>query len=705
MDRTFHDIRNDLAIAVGSVQAFIDGKLEPDEENLGDVLQALADIDEKLTAIRSSRQAGAPAKENLFNRVVEAAPNAMILVDERGRITLVNTQAERLFGYTRSELLGLSIETIVPERFRRGHSGLRESFNEAPVARPMGAGRDLYGRRKDGSEVPIEIALNPMKTDDAHLVLAAIVDITERKRGEELRLAHVGMQQHAAELEELNRELGNASRFKTEFVSTMSHELRTPLTAIIGAAELLNRSKLDERDRISVETINEAAEGLFALINSILDFSKIEAGKMDLHAARFEIESVLEGAAEIVAQLAIEKGITLYAYVDPAIPPVLGDGARLRQILLNLLGNAVKFTESGHVAVSAMPLVTAGDEIVVRFEVADTGIGIAPEMLPLLFEPFSQADRSASRRFAGTGLGLSISKRLVELMGGEIGVTSQPGSGSLFWFTAPFEPAAVATPAPRRLLEGTGGLIVCGDDFLAQIIERYLESWTMQSRRVTTRDGIIETLRADDRTRWVAIIDLDDDGLSGIGITVDMMRAMLPSRVIGIGGSGALRKPVRKSHLFEEIVRAFAVALPEVPSSSTPAAVTAPPLSGPVLIAEDNARLQRLLKLQFDELGVPVTFVSDGLQAVEALRTTRYSLVFMDCQMPNMDGLTATKVIREQERGGGVHVPIAAMTANAFAEDRVACAAAGMDDYLAKPVRLSDLRAVIARWSSAKMKT
>jgi PAS domain S-box-containing protein len=707
VNKTLHDMRNDLAVAIASLEAFIDGKLEPNHKNFEEILDALGHLDGLITTLRPAVPAtGVPVSGDLFNLVVEAAPSAMVLVNERGRITLVNVQTEKLFGYARSELLGQSIEMLVPERFRTGHAGLRGFFNEAAVARPMGAGRHLYARHKDGSEIPVEIGLNPIETGSSTLTLAAITDITERKRAEELRLLHVGVQRHAAELEELNRELASASRFKTQFVATMSHELRTPLTAIIGAAELLGKAKLEEREQLSVETINEAAEALFSLINSILDFSKIEAGKIDLHPTIFEIETVLEGAADVVAQLARDKGITLHAYVDPIIPPVEGDADRLRQILLNLLGNAVKFTERGRVVARVVPVEIFRNDVVLRFEVQDTGIGIAAAVLPQLFEPFAQADGPAARRFGGTGLGLSISKRLVDLMGGEIGAQSVDGDGSLFWFTARFARAPILPAVQQRKLVGIGGLILSGDDLFAQIVERYMTSWSMQSRRVLSRSDVTHALKSFDSPTWVVVADLDDIGLPDIGLTIDALRAIVPGRVIAIGKDGPLRKPIRASSLFDAITHVADMKGAHPRSESAAAEPDAAPLTnGRVLVAEDNARLLRLLRLQFDELGVPVTFVSDGLEAIEALRREHYSLVFMDCQMPNLDGLSATKAIREEESRTGAHVPIAAMTADAFAEDRDACIAAGMDDYLAKPVRLGDLRAMIERWSNRSVRT
>lgn len=690
MDKGLHDMRNDLAVAIGTLHALIDGKLSATPERYGDMLAALEHIDARLTARRATATQTEHGNEQLLAAVIEGSPFAKVLIDTRGRIALVNAQAEALFGYTRAEMLGRSIEMLVPERFRVGHPELRDSFGTAPVARPMGAGRDLYGRTKDGAEVPIEIGLNPIETSTESYTLAAITDITERRRSEELRRAHSGVQQHAAELEELNRELASASRFKTQFVATMSHELRTPLTAIVAAAELLGRAQLDERAQISVQTIGEAAEALLALINSVLDFSKVEAGKLELQLGPFEVETVVEGAADVVAQLARERGVTLYTYVEPRLPPLLGDVERVRQILLNLLGNAVKFTERGHVVARVTAQPARAGEVRLRFEVQDTGIGIAPDVVAQLFEPFVQADGSTSRRFGGTGLGLSIAKRLVELMGGRIGVDSELGAGSLFWFTARFTPAG--DPGRERTLDGVGGLIVSRDDTFAEIVARYMTSWSMASRRLTDRAEVERALHVPAPPGWVTIVDLDDEAGAA---------NCLPLRAIGVGDDAGLHKPLRQSQLFDAIVKAVDATLPERPAAAPALPVPPPPrVGGAVLVAEDNAHLQRLLKLQFDELGVAVRFVSDGLQAVEAVRDGVFAMVFMDCQMPNLDGLAATRAIREDERRGGRHVPITAMTANAFAEDRAACMDAGMDDYLAKPVKLADLRAKIERWSA-----
>jgi len=282
-------------------------------------------------------------------------------------------------------------------------------------------------------------------------------------------------------------------------------------------------------------------------------------------------------------------------------------------------------------------------------------------------------------------------------MGGEIGVVSEPGSGSTFWFTARFERAK---ENEKRTLDGVGAVILSGDDTFAEIIERYLTAWSMESRRAEKRDDVLAALHTDAARTWVVIVDLDSMGGVDIGATIEVLSAIMPERIVFVGKDRPLRKPLRQSQLFDSIVK---VVLPAHPGPITPPTVGVTAVHGSVvLVAEDNERLQRLLKLQFDDIGIPVIFVSDGLQAVEAAGRERYSMIFMDCQMPNMDGLGAARAIREEEkRSGRARVPITAMTANAFAEDRVACLEAGMDDYLPKPVRLADLRGMLERWVPA----
>jgi two-component system, sensor histidine kinase and response regulator len=629
--------------------------------------------------------------EDHFRSVVEAAPNAMLMVDRNGGIALVNAQTERLFGYAREELLGTPVENLVPERFRGGHRGLREGFHRAPSARSMGAGRDLFGLHKDGTEVPIEIGLNPLSTPQGQFVLASVIDITERKHAEEMRLQR-------------DRAV-DASQLKSQFVATMSHELRTPLNAIIGTAELLSATKLDERQRSFVETIDQSAVALLSVISSILDFSKIEAGKVDLESRDFELESVVGGAAAVLAPQARDKGLTLHTYVDPLIPRSLrGDQDRLRQILLNLIGNAVKFTERGRVVVRALLAETSSRHARVRFEVQDSGIGIDEETLPKLFEPFVQADGSSSRTYGGTGLGLSISKRLVELMDGGMGVASEPGGGSLFWFSARFgRPSAVGS---SRHVYGVRAVVASSDEVFCDIVSRYVESWGMPALCVRDAEQAFEAIRActaeenADAVDWIAIVDGDD---AEIAPAMDALRASPifgQAHIIAIGRDERLTSPIRQSHLFDRI----AEALGNIPQPPAHPSVEEHGADGTVLIVEDNESLQDILMHQFAALGISMKVVSDGVEAVEAVKAERFSMVFMDCHMPNMDGFAATRAIRVAEAATGGHVPIVAMTANAFKEDREACLAAGMDDYLSKPVRMNDLRMMTQRWNGAALK-
>jgi two-component system sensor histidine kinase/response regulator len=621
--------------------------------------------------------------------VVGAVPIAIVVADPDGRITLINEQGERLFGYGRGELLGRSIEALVPERFRGGHAGLRHGYLHAPTTRPMGAGRDLYGLRRDGVEVPIEIGLNPLRTPEGEFILASVIDITERKHSEEM-----GLQRDRAV---------DASQLKSQFVATMSHELRTPLNAIIGTAELLSATALNERQRSFVETIDQSAVALLAIISSILDFSKIEAGKVDLETHDFELEAVVDGAAAMLAPQARDKGLLLHVYVDPGIPAALrGDQDRLRQILLNLIGNAVKFTPAGRVVVRALAAQTSARSAQVRFEVEDSGIGMDQETISKLFEPFVQADSSASRSYGGTGLGLSISKRLVKLMDGEIGVSSDLGSGAVFWFTVRFARGGVAAPARR--VDGVRALVIAADEVFCDIVTRYAESWGMPATRVRDAAGVLDALRgpgadADGREAagWTAIVDGDDETVAP---AIDLLRAhplFGPRRIIAVGRDARLSKPIRQSQLFDRIAEALGDG-GAAPRNAPAAAAQDHAAAGKVLVVEDNASLREIMVHQFAELGVLAAFAADGVGAVDAVARERFALIFMDCHMPNMDGFAATRAIRAAEAAAGGHVPIVAMTANAFKEDREACLAAGMDDYLSKPLRMNDLRAMTRRW-------
>ena len=458
----------------------------------------------------------------------------------------------------------------------------------------------------------------------------------------------------------------------------MSHELRTPLNAIVGTVELLSNGALDDRQRTYVDSIGTSAEALLAVISSILDFSKIWAGRVDLEAQDFELDTLLTAAAGVVAQNVRQKGLTLDTFVDPLIPRVLrGDPDRLRQILLNLFGNAVKFTRSGHIAIRALPVETSGSHTTVRFEVQDSGVGIAREILPQLFSPFVQGDGSASRRYGGTGLGLAISKRLVELMQGEIGVTSEPDAGSLFWFTA-------------RLVAVSDGV---------RLTEPIRESPAI--------DGIVEALAGKAAAAHPEVLEPAASAQAAAASAAEAVASADAAAASATDAASSLEAAAASARDAATSLEAAAASATDAAASSASAsaATAAATASNPgrgVLIAEDNADLQAILVDQFAELDMPLTIVSDGAEAVAAVRRKPFALVFMDCQMPNIDGFAATRTIRDDERTTGAHIPIVAVTANAFKEDRDACLAAGMDDYLSKPVRINDFHTMIERWIGAR---
>ncbi len=906
--------------------------------------------------------------EERFRLVVEAAPSAMLMVNDAGLMRLVNQQAEQLFGYKREELMGQPIEMLVPKRYRSLHPGHRAFFSQHPTTRSMGAGRDLYGLCKDGSEVPIEIGLNPIQTAEGSFVLASIIDITERKQAEanliesELRfrglfydapvgyheldtegritcvnttellmlgysseemighhiwdfieeaelvrttfaeklagntqLSHVersfrrkngtfiAVQLDHQMLHDPNRQLigiratmqditerkqteealiqseqrlrdlfenasdliytadsnGNftslnlsgermtgytreeavhlsfsqvvspetlklvqemtarnlkhpdttvyeveffkkggepllvevssraiykngkpvgiqgigrditqrkqleaelhrtrdialeSTNLKSAFLANMSHEIRTPMNGVIGMTGLLLETDLSSPQREYTENIQSSADALLTIINDILDFSKVEAGLLRFEKIDFDLHASVEAAVELLAEQAQAKGLELASIVYQDVPTALqGDPGRLRQVLTNLIGNAIKFTGQGEVVVSVTKTSETVEQVILRFEIRDTGIGLSTEAQQGLFQAFMQADSSTTRKYGGTGLGLAISKQLVELMGGQIGIRSTPEMGSTFWFTAEFEKQLTpSAKEPARSLSGARVLVVDDNSTNRNILRRQTGSWGMSATEADSGARTLELLRAavaQGAPYDIAILDLTMPELGGFrladAIKADPAIAAVALVLLHPFGNGwhnekarrtdiaaYLQKPVRQSQLYNclmEVMEQHAIAKTVLATGfvtrrfSHEAEVrqkdhTVSNFS--VIIAEDNLMNQKVALGQLYNLGYRAEAVGNGLELLEAMETAEFDLILMDCQMPELDGFAATAEIRRRE-GAARHTPIIAMTANAMDGDDKKCLAAGMDDYLSKPVKTDDLRQKLERW-------
>lgn len=648
-----------------------------------------------------------------FESLFELSPGAIIVIDNQGNIVKANSKAHELFQYPGHSLIGLALQKLVPELKAQHLSYLTGTHAFHPLdATPHqhDAPQIFAGLRHDGGNLTAQLTFSPLILDEAPCTIVIVQDVTEQQQLQQsLRVA---------------KDLAEAaSRAKSEFVANMSHEIRTPMNAVLGMTYLLGNSSLSAEQRKYLEMIRASGQSLLAILNDILDFSKIEAGRMELSEAPFQLDDVLKTLASIMMANASEKDLELAIGVEPDVPKMLiGDALRLQQVLINLTGNSIKFTESGEVSIYVEMLAQYGQEASVRFHVRDTGIGMDLQQQTRLFSAFSQVDESSTRRFGGTGLGLAISKRLVELMGGSIYVNSQLGVGTEFIVNLPLKLAldgATGGVRRRQSLDELNILIVDDNATSREYLDKTIKAWHWRADSADSAQAALACIRALHEAGQdydALLIDWQMSGQDGQS-NMQLLQQAFPERHMPVilltnayghaallkdhaaaAADAILVKPITSSSLFDSL---YEILITRTGAGNTPLTLCAPGQEDCIrgvrlLLVEDNPFNQFVAKGMLEQHGAIVDVMEDGQKAVDHLRlhAENYELVLMDVQMPVMDGYTATGLIRKELK---LDIPIVAMTAGVMESEREKCLASGMNGFIAKPIDVEAMLATIGR--------
>jgi two-component system, sensor histidine kinase and response regulator len=690
--------------------AYFAGQSRRREEQLREAAQQLRDrIAEREVAENALR-----ASEERYRSLVDSASDIIYRADPDGHFTFVNAVATRLMKRTQDELVGLHFLELVDPAWRQDvarfyaeqvHSRTPQTYFEFPAL--------------DGENRMLWIGQNVQLLQERDTVVgfqAVARDITEQRMA-------------GAEIANARDRALESDRLKSEFVANVSHELRTPMNGILGLTDLLLETELTPEQREHALTVRECGVNLLALLNDILDLSKVAAGKLEIQAVAFEPRRLLRVVTELFEEKARSKGVELGCVVHHEVPEsVVGDPGRVRQVLTNLLANAVKFTETGEITVRLTSEPKPDGAFALKIEVTDTGIGVSPEAQAQLFQPFVQADGSITRKYGGTGLGLVISRQLAELMGGELGMASTLGSGSTFWFSVRVMPGTMPERRAETFEGGLRGLrVVALDDseISRHRLRALLESWDIAVTDESSASAAVRTLKAAadaGRPYDVVLVDLRSAGMTELDFaaTIHESGVSARTRVILISGRGhrgdALRarelgvaaylsKPIGASDLFDCLVTVTRQGAEEGQGGEGPALVTRYSLSGrgsrpkgSLLVVEDNIINQKVLVGMLNKLGYRADVANNGIEALDALERATYPLVLMDSQMPQLDGFATTAEIRRREADTGRRTVIVAVTAHAMSGERERCLAAGLDDYMSKPVSLERLKEILERW-------